>query len=223
MWQLWYFVTLLIFTFKQFFIFFSITSPDGNRTAAKCCSGLCIDLLTKFEDELGFTYDLVRTPDPKWGTFEVSYSYAKSKPLSSKLCKIHHDFSTTCKSSESAEKILLWNQADDLLVSANSLTWVNASMFPLHFRHSFKGLIANLLFVDKKKRSLIFLSAPIARILERPYGGIGQQKDWPCSLSLENQCWKRGCGWLYNAFLRIWYSYYCSQENWNHFTHSFSG
>jgi hypothetical protein len=37
----------------------------------KCCSGLCIDLLTKFEDELGFTYELVRTDDPKWGTFEV--------------------------------------------------------------------------------------------------------------------------------------------------------
>ena len=38
----------------------------------KCCSGLCIDLLTKFEDELGFTYELVRTNDPKWGTLEVN-------------------------------------------------------------------------------------------------------------------------------------------------------
>ncbi len=45
---------------------------DTNKTEAKCCSGLCIDLLTKFEDELGFTYDLVRTQDRKWGTFEVS-------------------------------------------------------------------------------------------------------------------------------------------------------
>ena len=44
---------------------------DTNKTEAKCCSGLCIDLLTKFEDELGFTYDLVRVPDPKWGTIEV--------------------------------------------------------------------------------------------------------------------------------------------------------
>ena len=42
-----------------------------NNEKCKCCSGLCIDLLTKFEDELGFTYDLVRTDDPKWGTFEV--------------------------------------------------------------------------------------------------------------------------------------------------------
>ena len=41
----------------------------------KCCSGLCIDLLTKFEDELGFTYELVRTNDPKWGTFEVRIEF----------------------------------------------------------------------------------------------------------------------------------------------------
>lgn len=46
-------------------------SADTNKTEAKCCSGLCIDLLTKFEDELGFTYDLVRVPDPKWGVIEV--------------------------------------------------------------------------------------------------------------------------------------------------------
>ena len=50
---------------------------DSNQTQTKCCSGLCIDLLTKFEDELGFTYDLVRVPDPKWGTFEVSFLISK--------------------------------------------------------------------------------------------------------------------------------------------------
>ena len=50
---------------------------DSNQTQTKCCSGLCIDLLTKFEDELGFTYDLVRVPDPKWGTFEVSFLNSK--------------------------------------------------------------------------------------------------------------------------------------------------
>ncbi len=55
---------------------------DGHKNETKCCSGLCIDLLTKFEDELGFTYDLVRTPDPKWGTFEVK-SY---KIYYTKLC-----------------------------------------------------------------------------------------------------------------------------------------
>ena len=26
----------------------------------------------KFEDDLGFNYDLIRSEDPKWGTFEVS-------------------------------------------------------------------------------------------------------------------------------------------------------
>ena len=60
---------------KQYhFIFFlpcRIMLSDANKTEAKCCSGLCIDLLTKVEEELGFTYELVRTPDPKWGTFEV--------------------------------------------------------------------------------------------------------------------------------------------------------
>ena len=43
-----------------------------NRTSVmKCCSGLCVDLLRKFEDDLGFSYVLVRADDPKWGTFEV--------------------------------------------------------------------------------------------------------------------------------------------------------
>ena len=29
-----------------------------------------MDLLRKFEEDLGFTYELVRAVDPKWGTLE---------------------------------------------------------------------------------------------------------------------------------------------------------
>ena len=39
----------------------------------KCCSGLCVDLLRKFEEDLGFTYELTRVADPKWGTLEVKH------------------------------------------------------------------------------------------------------------------------------------------------------
>ena len=45
---------------------------ETENTTKKCCSGLCVDLLRKFEDDLGFTYDLTRVRDPKWGTLEVS-------------------------------------------------------------------------------------------------------------------------------------------------------
>ena len=47
------------------------THNDNHTQVKKCCSGLCVDLLRKFEDDLGFTYELVRAEDPKWGTFEV--------------------------------------------------------------------------------------------------------------------------------------------------------
>ena len=49
----------------------SVEKLCQNNENCRCCSGLCIDLLTKFEDELGFTYELVRTDDPKFGTLEV--------------------------------------------------------------------------------------------------------------------------------------------------------
>ena len=44
---------------------------NNNTGVTKCCSGLCVDLLRKFEDDLGFTYELVRAADPKYGTYEV--------------------------------------------------------------------------------------------------------------------------------------------------------
>ena len=55
------------------FVESSVVGEDGNSTEKKkkCCSGLCVDLLRKFEEDLGFSYDLVRAEDPKWGTLEV--------------------------------------------------------------------------------------------------------------------------------------------------------
>lgn len=44
--------------------------------------------------------------------------------------------------------------------------------------------------------------------LERSDGWIGEQKNWPRPLCLENQCWKRGCGWLHNAFPWIWHRHH---------------
>ena len=64
--------------FQLDFIFYRASLENGLKSdgengtkTKKCCSGLCVDLLRKFEDDLGFTYELTRVQDPKWGTLEV--------------------------------------------------------------------------------------------------------------------------------------------------------
>jgi len=48
------------------------TRDEGNSsTVSKCCYGLCVDLLHKFESDLGFSYALTRVDDPKFGTYEL--------------------------------------------------------------------------------------------------------------------------------------------------------
>lgn len=49
-----------------------IQSAQKNESFYQCCSGFCIDLLQKFSEEIGFTYELARVEDGKWGTLEVS-------------------------------------------------------------------------------------------------------------------------------------------------------
>ncbi|KAI5645388.1 ligated ion channel l-glutamate- and glycine-binding site domain-containing protein [Phthorimaea operculella] len=39
-----------------------------NSSLYQCCSGFCIDLLTQLAEQLGFTYELSRVEDGRWGT-----------------------------------------------------------------------------------------------------------------------------------------------------------
>lgn len=45
--------------------FFSNVTANG--TVAKCCSGLCIDLLQTLSKRLGFEFELIEVPDKAWG------------------------------------------------------------------------------------------------------------------------------------------------------------
>lgn len=47
-----------------------IEQAHKNASFYQCCSGFCIDLLEKFAEELGFTYELVRVEDGRWGTLD---------------------------------------------------------------------------------------------------------------------------------------------------------
>lgn len=60
----------LCFTYAPYRI--DISQAYRNESFYQCCSGFCIDLLSRLAEELAFTYELVRVEDGRWGTLQVS-------------------------------------------------------------------------------------------------------------------------------------------------------
>lgn len=65
------------------------SSSTRNNNVTHCCSGFCIDLLEKFRVDLGFTYELNRVEDPKFGTHVVRPHLIHSLSL---LCRDSNSF-----------------------------------------------------------------------------------------------------------------------------------
>ena len=52
------------------------SGKTSEKYQYQCCAGFCIDLLTKFAEDLKFDYKLIRVEDPKWGVLKVyTYTY----------------------------------------------------------------------------------------------------------------------------------------------------